>query len=70
VDAKATVSIDYGHTLATVWDMALSKITGSAKILHEILSFLNPDNISQSLLVDGGLKLKETSLAFITDEME
>ncbi|KAL3494998.1 hypothetical protein BJX62DRAFT_196648 [Aspergillus germanicus] len=70
VDAKATVSIDYGHTLATVWDMALSKITGSAKILHEILSFLNPDNISQSLLVDGGLKLKETSLAFITDEMD
>ncbi|KAL4735582.1 TPR-like protein [Aspergillus similis] len=70
VDAKGTVSIGYGHTLATVWEMALCRITGSAKILHEILSFLNPDNIPQAFLVNGVLKIKEESLDFIADEME
>lgn len=70
VDAKGIVGTDYGHTLATVWEMALGKITGSAKVLHEMLSFLNPDNIPPALLVDGALGIKETSLDFLTDEVE
>lgn len=70
VDANGIVSVDYGHTLATVWEMALCRITGSAKLLHEILSFLNPDNIPQAFLVDGVLEIKEKFLDFIADEMK
>lgn len=70
VDAKGTMSINYNHTLATVWEMALSKLSGSAKVLHMILSFLNPDYIQESLLRDGALKVNDPTLEFMLDEIE
>lgn len=70
VDAKGTMSINYNHTLATVWEMALSKLSGSAKVLHMILSFLNPDYIQEALLIDGALKVNDPALQFMLDEIE
>lgn len=70
VDAKATMSINYNHILATVWEMALSKLSGSAKVLHMILSFLNPDYVQESLLRDCAFKVNEPTLEFMLDKIE
>lgn len=61
--------MNYSHTLATVWEMALSKLSGDAKVLHMILSFLNPDYIQESLLRDGALQVNDSALEFIKDEI-
>ncbi|KAJ5092020.1 hypothetical protein NUU61_006890 [Penicillium alfredii] len=70
VDAKSTTSMDYNLTLATVWEMALSKLSGSSKTLHMTLSFLDPDYIHEALLHDGALQVNDASLEFMADEIE
>lgn len=70
VDARGSMNMDYSHTLATVWEMALSQLSGNGKVLHMILSFLDPDNINESLLKDGALSVDEPTLEFMTDEIE
>ena len=70
VDAKGTMSMNYSHTLATVWDMALSQLSGSGKVLHMILSFLDSDYIHESILKDGALQMNDPALEFLTDEIE
>lgn len=62
--------MDYNHTLATGWEMALSKLPGNAKILLMILAFLNPDFIYESFVREGALQVNDTALKFITDEIE
>jgi hypothetical protein len=70
VDAKGSMSMNYSHTLATVWEMALSQLSGSGKVLHMILSFLNPDYIHESLLMDGASQVNDPTLEFMRDEIE
>lgn len=70
VDAKSVMNMGYDRTLATVWEMALSKLSGSARLLHMILSFLDPDCIHEDLLKYGALQMKNSSLEFIEDEIE
>lgn len=70
VDAKAVKGMDYSHTLATVWEMSLSQLSGDANILHMILSFLNPDYIDELLLVEGAVQTNDPALNFMVDEIE
>lgn len=70
VDAKATMNINYDRTLATVWEMALSKLCGSARILHMILSFLDPAYIHEGLLKHGAVQVNNPALEFMVDEIE
>lgn len=70
VDAKGTMNMNYNHTLATVWEMALSQLAGSAKVLHMILSLLDPDCIQESLLMDGARYVNDDALGFMVDEIE
>lgn len=70
VDAKPTMNMNYNRTLATVWDMALRKVSGSAKTLHMILSFLDPDYIHGELLSQGALQVGDTALEFLGNEIE
>ncbi|KAJ5173639.1 uncharacterized protein N7500_001570 [Penicillium coprophilum] len=70
VDAKGLKSMDYSHTLATVWEMSLSQLSGNANILHMILSFLDPDYIHEALLVDGAVETNDSDLEFVTDEID
>ncbi|KAJ5543129.1 hypothetical protein N7461_009132 [Penicillium sp. DV-2018c] len=64
------MSMDYSHTLATVWEMALSQLSGSGKVLHMILSFLDSDYIHESLLKDGALRVNDPTLEFMRDEID
>jgi hypothetical protein len=65
---------DYDHTLSTVWEMALSSLTGDAAMLQRLLAFLDPDQIHEQILVSAIEKICEDAdehpLAFIADEME
>ncbi|KAJ5124771.1 uncharacterized protein N7515_008596 [Penicillium bovifimosum] len=70
VDAKGMMSMDYSHTLATVWEMALSQLSGSGTVLHMILSFLDSDYIDESLLKDGALHVDDPTLEFMRDEID
>lgn len=69
VDAKSNATIDYSYTLATVWEMAQNQLSGNSKLLHMILSFLDPDCIHESILNYGALQINEPCLEFLTDEM-
>lgn len=70
VDAEATMNMNYNRTLATVWEMALSRVSGNAGTLHMILSFLDPDYIHEELLKEGALQVNDPSLEFMVDEIE
>lgn len=70
VDAKNPAGMDYNHTLATVWDISLSKLSGNAQMLLDILAFLNPDYIQESLLTEGALQGESSMLEFAKDEIE
>lgn len=70
VDGKSTMNMNYNHTLATVWEMSLSKLSGDAQVLLKVLAFLNPDYIHESLLKEGAFRVESPNLQFAKDEIE
>lgn len=70
VDSRKNPGSDYEHTLSTVWDMSFQKLTetNSACLLN-ILSFFEPDGISEDILINGSKDLDEEFL-FLSDEFE
>ncbi|PLB46258.1 TPR-like protein [Aspergillus steynii IBT 23096] len=69
VDARGTVNMNYNHTLATVWEMSLSRLSGDAKALLMILAFTDPDCVQESLLTEGALHVPNPLLQFAEDEI-
>ncbi|KUJ10850.1 uncharacterized protein LY89DRAFT_595560, partial [Mollisia scopiformis] len=69
----ATGAGDYNHTLGTVWEVSLSKLSGEAAKLQRLLAFLQPDEINEAFLVSGAQVLADTddshALAFVAREM-
>ncbi|RHZ46901.1 uncharacterized protein CDV56_103201 [Aspergillus thermomutatus] len=70
IDSKGARNMDYSHTLATVWEMSLEKLSGNAKALHMLLSFLDPDCVQESLLREESGSIQNPELEFLQDEME
>ena len=72
IDAKKTGITDYEHSLSTVWEMSLNKLEGSAYMLQGLLSFLDPDNIDEALLMKGSKNIGLTTpeFDFLTDEVD
>lgn len=70
VDARGTVNMNYNHTLATVWEMSLSRLSGDAKTLLMFLAFLDPDYITEELFKEGASRLDTPKLHFAEDELE
>ncbi|RHZ68953.1 hypothetical protein CDV55_102531 [Aspergillus turcosus] len=70
IDSKSARNMDYSHTLATVWEMSLEKLSGNAKALHMLLSFLDPDCVQESLLREESGSVENPELEFLQDEME
>lgn len=61
---------DYTHTLATVFTMGLSSLSGSAQHLQNLVAFLEPDAIPESIFLDGGHLIDDPEFEFLTDELE
>lgn len=70
IDARNHGFSDYPHTLATVFDMNLSNLSGSAVHLLNLLGFLEPDTIANSIFVEGASLVQDPDLDFLADEME
>jgi hypothetical protein len=71
IHMKKTGLSDYQHTLSTVWDLALSSLTGHASSLQKLLAFFDPDRIAETILTTkDALKAGGDEFDFLTDEME
>ncbi|EXF84562.1 hypothetical protein CFIO01_04730, partial [Colletotrichum fioriniae PJ7] len=53
IESRKTHDGDYEYTMSTVWDVSFEKLTGDATSLLNILAFFDPDNISESILLQG-----------------
>lgn len=70
IDARNTGIIDYEHTLSTVWEMSLSKLSGDSLKLLNLLAFLEPDSIPETILSESTKLLEDEEFVFLSDEME
>ena len=54
-------SREYEHSLATAWDASFAQLTQGAMALLDVLCFLNPDHISETILEShhGALYLRD-----------
>jgi hypothetical protein len=70
IHAKKTGVTDYEHTLSTVWELALSKLSSSASSLLKLLALFDPDRIDEVLLTESVGPEEDIEFAFLTDDME
>lgn len=71
IHARKSGISGYEHTLSTVWEIALSKLTGDVSTFQKLLAFFDPDKIHESVLLEGFMdETEESELFFLTDEME
>jgi hypothetical protein len=70
IDARKTGLSDYEHTLSTVWEISLSKLTGDPCTLLNLLVFFEPDAIHEVVLTEGSKSLDDNEFEFLHDEME
>lgn len=60
----------YNHSLDTVWEMALEKLSGDASRLQKLLAFFDPDKIHESILTWETDSDSNPDFSFLNDEME
>lgn len=69
IDARKTPGSDYEHTLSTVWNVSLEKLTETSTCLLNLLSFFEPDVIPEDILLQGSRNMDD-EFSFLCDEME
>jgi len=70
IDSRKTGLGKYDHTLSTVWEMSLSKLSGNPCRLLNLLVFFEPDSIHELVLTEGSKLLDDEEFEFLHDEME
>jgi len=70
IDARKTDISSYEHTLSTVWEMSMSKLSGDSKILLSLLPYLQPDAIDEAVFLQGSTLIEEVNFSFLNEEME
>ena len=72
IDAKKAGITDYEHSLSTVWEMSLNKLSGPSRYLQQNLTFFDPDNVDEMILQQGSQTIADVDpdLEFLTDEMD
>jgi predicted ATPase len=68
--ARGETTMEYNHTLRTVWDLSLQELSGDARTLQQLLSFLEPDKIEEKMMTNPGSGLTKTRFDFLRDEFE
>ncbi|KAF4984957.1 hypothetical protein FDECE_16948 [Fusarium decemcellulare] len=69
IDARKAPGSDYEHTLSTVWDVSFEKLTEISTRLLNLLSFFDPDGISEDILLQGSQDIDD-EFSFLSDEMD
>ena len=68
--AKGEAPSEYNHTIGTVWEMSLQKLSGDARTLQQLLAFLEPDSVEEEMLTSDTSGLTEDRYEFLHDELE
>jgi hypothetical protein len=69
IDTRKAPGCDYEHTLSTVWSVSFKKLTETSTSLLNLLSFCDPDGISEDILLQGSQNIGD-EFSFLSDEME
>ncbi|KAF4459095.1 tetratricopeptide repeat-containing [Fusarium albosuccineum] len=69
IDARKAPGSDYEHTPSTVWDVSFEKLTEISTRLLNLLSFFDPDGISEDILLQGSRDIHD-EFSFLSDEMD
>ncbi|OIW23392.1 TPR-like protein [Coniochaeta ligniaria NRRL 30616] len=69
IDARKAPDSDYEYTLSTVWNMSCERLSGSSTYLFNLLTFFEPDSISEDILTQGSRGLDE-DFSFLSDEID
>ncbi|GMG15799.1 unnamed protein product [Aspergillus oryzae var. brunneus] len=73
---RRPAAFDYQHTIGTVWELALEKLTGNAAVLQRLLAFLDPEAIDEATLCNAAstlskqASLTDSSLMFLADPID
>ncbi|KAK5201852.1 hypothetical protein LTR16_001250 [Cryomyces antarcticus] len=70
INARKLPSGDYEHTLSNVWELAVARLSESSSTLQKILAFFDPDQIHESVLLEGAKESNSQELDFLRAEME
>ncbi|EWC47543.1 hypothetical protein DRE_03163 [Drechslerella stenobrocha 248] len=70
VNQKRVGKGSYDHTISTVWELDFERLPEEATTLRNLLAFLDPDSIHDSMILEGGRALLNDGFAFIGDEMD
>ncbi|KPM44898.1 hypothetical protein AK830_g1657 [Neonectria ditissima] len=69
IDARKAPGSDYEHTLSTVWNVSFERLTETSTRLLDLLSFFDPDGISEDIFLKGSQNLND-EFSFLSDEMD
>ncbi len=70
IDSRKSRLTLYEHTLSTVWGLSLSRLSGNAAHLQNLVAFLDPDVIDGKMLAQGASRISDPDFEFLLDEME
>ncbi len=70
IDGRKLLGSNYDHTLSTVWELALNQLSGVSATLQKLLAFFDPDEVFESLLMEGARDAQSPNLQFLKDDME
>jgi hypothetical protein len=70
IEARKTGIGGYEHTLSTVWEMSMTKLSGDAQTLLAMLPYFQPDEIQEDIFINGSNLLEDAEFFFLQDEME
>lgn len=70
IHSRGETPIEYNHTLSTVWDLSLERLTPEARILQNLLVFFDADKIEERLLSNPKAGILDERLEFLGDEFE
>ena len=72
IDARKAGITDYEHSLSTVWEISLNRLSGFSRSLQEILAFFDPDKVDEKVLREGSCNVIDTrpDLEFLTDHLD
>lgn len=70
IDSRKTGLSTYEHTLSTVWEKPLNKLSGNPYKLLNLLVFFEPGSIHEFILIVGSKLLYDEEFNFMHDEIE
>jgi hypothetical protein len=68
--ARSQAPSEYNHSLSTVWEIALNRLSQIASNLQNLLAFFDPDAIPEWLLTNIKFDSTDARLQVLSDEFE